>query len=197
MLDSLSVFLVIFLLIPILYFTSQDFKNSFSIATLLLIAIPTIMALVNGAPFVPTPMNRVKKMLELAKIKKNSRVYDIGCGDGRIVYLANKLYGAKATGFELSPLVYILALIKKLIWHSKAEIKFADYKMEDISDADIIFCYLLPETLAKVQKLIANQVKPGTKFISYAFPIPEWELIHQESRIATKHFAPIWIYKKP
>jgi len=197
MLDLFSVLLVVIVLIPLLYFTSHNFHDSFSLATLLLISIPTIMAMVNGAPYVPTPMDRVKKMLELAKLKPGQRVYDIGCGDGRIVYLANKMYQSKATGFELSPIVYVLARICKLFWKAKYEVKFADYKMEDLSDADVIFCYLLPETLAKVQNDIKKQVKSGTKFVSYAFPIPEWNLIHQEVRNADKQFGPIWVYEKP
>ncbi len=196
MLDLLSTFLVVLVLFPILYFTSHNIDNIISLSVLILISVPTIMAMVNGAPFVPTPMARVRKMLELANIKKGDRVYDIGCGDGRIVYLAANEYGADATGYELSPIVYVLARIRKFFWRSKAQIKFADFKMQDLSDADVIFCYLLPECLKKIEPKLNKMVKPGTKFISYAFEMPKWKLIHQEERIANDNLAPVWVYEK-
>ncbi|MBD3270475.1 hypothetical protein GF376_03030 [Candidatus Peregrinibacteria bacterium] len=196
MLDLLSTFLVIGVLIPIIYLTSQNFNNIFSLTILILVSVPTIMAMINGAPFVPTPMDRVRKMIKLSKIKQGDRVYDIGCGDGRIVYIAANEYGAKATGFELSPLVYIYALIRKFIWKSKAEIKFANFKMKNISDADVVFCYLLPECIDKIQNDLTKMLKPGTKIVSYAFEFPEWKLIHKEERDKKLGLAPVWIYEK-
>ncbi len=196
MLDILSTFLTIFLLIPILYFTSAHFDNVFALVILILICVPTIMAMINGAPFVPTPMARVKKMVELAKIKPGQRVYDLGCGDGRFVYIAANEYGAKATGIELSPIVYLLAVVRKFFWKSRAQILFSDFKTRDISDADIIFCYLLPESLKKIQPSINRQIKPGTKIFSYAFEIPTWKLIYQEERKPELNLAPIFVYEK-
>ena len=196
MLDILSTFLTIFLLIPILYFTSAHFDNVFALVILILICVPTIMAMINGAPFVPTPMARVKKMVELAKIKPGQRVYDLGCGDGRFVYIAANEYGAKATGIELSPIVYLLAVVRKFFWKSRAQILFSDFKTRDISDADIIFCYLLPESLKKIQPSINRQIKPGPKIFSYAFEIPTWKLIYQEERKPELNLAPIFVYEK-
>ncbi len=196
MLDILSTFLTIFLLIPILYFTSAHFDNVFALVILIMICVPTIMAMINGAPFVPTPMARVKKMVELAKIKPGQRVYDLGCGDGRFVYIAANEYGAKATGIELSPIVYLLAVVRKFFWKSRAQILFSDFKTRDISDADIIFCYLLPESLKKIQPSINRQIKPGTKIFSYAFEIPTWKLIYQEERRPELNLAPIFVYEK-
>lgn len=196
MLDVLSTLISIFILIPIFYFTTAHFNNVFSLTLLILISIPTIMAMVNGAPFVPTPMARVKKMVALAKIKPGQRVYDIGCGDGRFVYIAANEYLAKATGIELSPIVYLLAILRKLFWRSKAKILLADFKMCNLSDADVIFCYLLPDVLKKIQPALDKQLKPGTKIFSYAFEIPTWELIHQEERDPKINLAPVYVYEK-
>jgi SAM-dependent methyltransferase len=196
MLDIITSMLVILLIIPIIYFTSQNFNNLFSLTILILISIPTIMAMVNGAPFVPTPMDRVRKMVALAKIKKGQRVYDIGCGDGRFVYLAANEYGAKATGYELSPLVFLLALVRKFFWKSQAQIIFSNFKMHDLSDADIVFCYLLPDTLKMLQPELDKQFKKGTKIFSYAFQIPNWKLIHTEERTPKLNLAPVYVYEK-
>ena len=196
MLDILSTYLTIFILIPILYFTSSHFENIFSLVLTILICVPTIMAMINGAPYVPTPMDRVKKMVALAKIKPGQVVYDIGCGDGRFVYVAANEYGAKATGIELSPVVYLLAIVRKFFWKSKAKIIFADFKMRNLSDADIIFCYLLPDTLKKIQPSLNKQLKPGTKIFSYSFEIPTWKLIHQEERNPEMNLGPVFVYEK-
>lgn len=196
MLDILSTLLVVFVLLPILYFTSQNFNNIFSLTLLILISVPTIMAMINGAPFVPTPMDRVRSMVKMAKIKKGQKVYDIGCGDGRFVYVAANDYGANATGIELSPLVYLLAKVRQFFWKSKAKIVFGDFKMRNLSDANIIFCYLLPESLAKIQPQLNKQIKKGTRIYSYAFQIPGWKLIHKEERIASQNLAPIFVYEK-
>lgn len=196
MLDILTAMLVILLIIPIVYFTSHNFNNIFSLIILILLSVPTIMAMVNGAPFVPTPMSRVRKMVAMAKIKKGQRVYDLGCGDGRFVYVAANEYGAKATGIELSPLVYLLALIRGIFWRSKAKIVLGNFKMHDLSDAEVIFCYLLPESLKKIQPDLDKQIKKGTRIFSYAFEIPNWKLIHREERNSKQNLAPIYVYEK-
>lgn len=196
MLDILSTLLVVFVLLPILYFTSQNFNNIFSLTLLILISVPTVMAMINGAPFVPTPMDRVKAMVKLAKIKKGQKVYDLGCGDGRFVYIAANQYQADAVGIELSPLVYLLAKVRQFFWKSKAKIIFGDFKMRNLSDAEIIFCYLLPESLQKIQPELDKQIKKGTRIYSYAFQIPSWKLIHKEERIANKNLAPVFVYEK-
>lgn len=196
MLDLITSLLVILGLIPILYFTSHQFNDLFALVVLILLSVPTVMALVNGAPFVPTPMNQVKKMVALAKLKKGQRVYDLGCGDGRFVYIAANMYGAKATGIELSPMVYLYAKVRQLFWKSKAQIVFGDFKMRDISDADVIFCYLLPECLTKIQPDLDKQLKPGTLIYSYAFKIPSWKLIHTEERDKAANLGPVFVYEK-
>ena len=196
MFDTLSVLLVFIVLIPVLYFVSANFNDALALVLLMVISIPTVMAMINGAPYVPTPMERVKKMVALAKIKKGQRVYDLGCGDGRFVYIAANQYGAKATGIELSPMVYLLAKVRQWIWRSRAEIKFGNFKFHDISDAEVIFCYLLPETLKKIQPDLDKQLRPGVKICSYAFTIPNWKLIGEENRDATKNLAPVYIYEK-
>jgi len=196
MLDILVSMLVILMIIPIIWFTSTNFNNVFSLVLLILISVPTIMAMVNGAPYVPTPMARVRKMVALAKIKKGQRVYDLGCGDGRFVYVAANEYGAKATGIELSPLVYLLALIRKLFWGSKAQIIYGNFKLRDISDAEVIFCYLLPESLKRIQPELDKQLAKGTRIFSYAFEIPKWKLIHKEERKPSENLAPVYVYEK-
>lgn len=175
---------------------TNTFKEPVALIAMVIIVIPTVIAMISGAPFVPTPMPRVKKMLELAKIKPGEKVYDIGCGDGRIVYLAAKDYQAKATGFELSPLVYCLALVRKLFWRSKAKILFTDFRHRDLSDADVVLCYLMPQPLAKLQAKLEKELKKGARVVSYAFHIGTWEPSFVEEKDAANNLSRILIYTK-
>ena len=100
----------------------SNFIYLLEILFLLAIFIPTVIAFVIGAPWVPTPMARVRRVLELAKIKPGQRIYDLGCGDGRFVQTAAREYGADAVGLELSPIVYAWARIRNFFMKSKARI---------------------------------------------------------------------------
>jgi SAM-dependent methyltransferase len=194
--DFITFFLIAIGTVVIVALATDTFQSPWAIALAILITIPTIIAMSTGAPFVPTPMARVKKMIELAKIKKGEKVYDIGCGDGRMVYVAANDYGADAVGFELSPLVYCLARIRKLFWGSKAKIQFTDFRSKNLGDADVIVCYLLPESLARLQPKLEAELKKGARVVSYAFKIGTWEPARCEERDPANNLAPIWIYER-
>lgn len=183
-------------MLPLFYLITNSTPNIYSLIAYFLVLTPTIATLVNGAPFVPTPLRAVKKMLKISGLKKGDKVYDIGCGDGRVVYMAAKEYGADATGFELSPFIYAFARIRHFLWRSKAKIKFANFKTQDLSDADVIFCYLLPETLTKLEPKLSRELKPGARVISYAFPIAPWEEKKRHPREKEHSLGPIWEYVK-
>lgn len=183
-------------LLLVLYVMPHDSFNFWWVLVFLIILVPTLRALVNGAPFVPTPLARAKKVAALAKIKPGEKVYDIGCGDGRMVYFAANEFGADATGLELSPLVYVLARIRKLFWRSKAKILFRDFHFYNLKDADVILCYLMPETLAKLQSKLEKELKKGARVVSYAFQIGNWKETHHELKDPANNLASIWVYER-
>ncbi len=191
----LAIFFVL-ILIPIFHFTTNVAPNIFTTGFFFLIMVPTLITLINGAPFVPTPMDAVRKMIRLANIKPGEKVYDIGCGDGRMVYVAANEYQAVAVGYELSPLVYALARIRKLFWRSKAKIMFRNFKNHSFKDADVIVCYLMPETLAMLRPKLENELKPGARIVSYAFQIAGWKEAFKEEKDIAGNLSPIWIYKR-
>lgn len=161
------------------------------------IIIPTIIVFFSGAPWVPTPLPRVKRMLELAEIKPGQRVYDLGCGDGRTVHLASKLYNADAKGLELSPLIFFAALVRNFVLRSKSKILFRDFRRINYCDADALLFYLLPGILKTMRPKFEAELKPGTRVVSYAFAIEGWNPVYVEPRNPQKNYGPIFVYRMP
>ncbi len=167
------------------------------IIILMIIFIPTMIAFVTGAPWVPTPIKRVKRMLELAKIKQGECVFDLGCGDGRMAHNAAKYYNADATGIELSPLIYAMARICNFFRKSKSKILLRDFRKIDFSNADVLTFYLLPSILKKMREKWERELKPGTRIVSYAFEIEGWDPVYIEPKDIENKHARILVYEIP
>ena len=130
------------------------------------------------APYVRTPMIVVEKMLEMVKITENDIVYDLGCGDGRIVITAAKKYGARGVGIDIDPerikeseAYAIVAGVEKLV-----EFRIQDAMKADISQATVVTLYLLPESNILLRPLLEEQLKPGARVVSHNYHMPGWEL---------------------
>ena len=126
-----------------------------------------------GVPYAPTPHSTIKTILRILQIKKGVKLYDLGCGDGRFLFSAEKM-GAEVIGFEISPFSYIRTLAKKIFTKSNAKIYFKNFFYQNLSSADIVFCFLVDSVMNRVSKKLQNELKPGTKIVSYGFPLLEW-----------------------
>lgn len=129
------------------------------------------------APFVPTPMPVVEGMLMLAKVDTGDVIYDLGCGDGRIVITAANKYGARGVGIELDS-----QLIEQCRANARKEgvEKLVSFRMEDatrtdISNATIVTLYLLPESNELLRGRLEKLLKPGVRVVTHNYPIPGWE----------------------
>jgi precorrin-6B methylase 2 len=120
--------------------------------------------------FVPTPQEVVDKMLELAAVKKNDLVYDLGCGDGIIVVTAAKKYGCKAVGFDIDPerVKESRDNVKRNGVEKLVQIKQADIFTLDLSDANVITLYLLPRLNVRLIPQL-EKLKPGSRIVSHNF----------------------------
>lgn len=120
--------------------------------------------------FVPTPQEVVEKMLELAEVKKGDIVYDLGCGDGRIVVTAAKKYGVKAYGFDIDPkrVAESLANVKSNKVEHLVTIKQADIFKLDLREASVVTLYLLPELNVRLMPQL-EKLKPGSRIVSHDF----------------------------
>lgn len=147
----------------------------------ILMLVPSVYAYHSGPPYVRSSASRMKTMLALVDIKEGERVYDLGCGDGGLLIAAAKS-GADATGYELSLLAYMIAQIRVFDLRN-AHVKFRDFWREDISDADVVFCYLVPSVMERFTKEIWPTLKPGTRVISNAFALPGIEPTKKEEKV--------------
>jgi methylase of polypeptide subunit release factors len=120
--------------------------------------------------FVPTPADVVDKMLELAQVKKTDLVYDLGCGDGRIVIAAAKKYGCRAVGYDINPdrVKEARANVEKENLGNLVKIEQKDIFTLNLSDANVITLYLLPDLNVKLIPQL-EKLKPGSRIVSHAF----------------------------
>ena len=120
--------------------------------------------------FVPTPQEAVEKMLQMAEIKKGDVVYDLGCGDGRIVVTAARKYGVKAIGFDIDPQRVKESLENVRTNHvgHLVTIRQEDIFTLDLSEASVVTLYLLPELNVKLMPQL-SKLKPGSRIISFDF----------------------------
>ncbi len=125
-------------------------------------------------PYVPTPPRVVDAMLRLARVTPNDIVYDLGCGDGRIVIAAAQRFGARGVGIDIDPKRIEDANENAKLAGVADKVKFVtgDLLTADFSDATVVTLYLLPSINQKLEPRL-KQLKPGTRIVSHAFAIAD------------------------
>ncbi len=129
------------------------------------------------APFVPTPQEVVERMLTLAAVTSRDVVYDLGCGDGRIVITAAKKHGARGVGVDYDPerIKESLANARKAGVDRLVTFKLQDAMTVDVSRATVVTLYLLSSSNLKLRPVLTKQLKPGARIVSHAFDMGDWE----------------------
>jgi SAM-dependent methyltransferase len=129
------------------------------------------------APFVPTPKVVVERMLEIAAVEKTDVVYDVGCGDGRMVIAAAKLTGARGVGIEIDP-----ALVAECRAAAEREgvsrlVRFLemDATQARLTEATVLALYLLPESLEVLSPVFEKDLRAGARIVSHDYRIPGWD----------------------
>lgn len=129
---------------------------------------------VSAAPYVPLRSRDIIRLLNLADVRSGETLIDLGCGDGRIILTAAKVYNLKAKGFEIAFLPWLISLIRKLTRGAGKDIKVSlkNFWQADLSKADIVVCFLTPPVMGKLEAKLKLELKPGARFVTYAFPLP-------------------------
>ena len=129
------------------------------------------------APFVPTPELVVQRMLELADVTNSDVVYDLGCGDGRIVIAAAAKYGARGVGIDIDPvrIAESKANAKKAGVEHLVEFRLQDVMEVDLKPATVVTVYLLSHANLKLRPRLTEQLAPGSRVVSHAFDMGDWK----------------------
>ena len=127
--------------------------------------------------FVPTPTKVVLEMLKIANVTKEDVVYDLGCGDGRIVITAAKLYGARGVGVDIDPFRIRESNENAAKAGVADRVKFfqGDLFQTDLSEASVVALYLLPELNVRLRPKLFRELKPGTRIVSHDFHMGDWK----------------------
>jgi SAM-dependent methyltransferase len=164
--------------------------TNIALIVLLVILFPTAYAAKIGAPYVPARKRALAKMLEYIALGPDDIFVDLGAGDGKVV-LAAARRGAKAVGYELSPLMWLIAWLRALPYKN-ARIIWKNFYKQPLSDATVIYAFLVPTTMERLRKYLAAQRLPqGKHMLVYAFPfkdIPPLQVIREPQCL------PVYIY---
>jgi SAM-dependent methyltransferase len=146
-----------------------------------------------NTPYLGTPHPVVNAMLRLAKAKKSDIVYDLGCGDGRILIAAAKTYGARGVGIDNNPERIREA---EQIAQREGVSHLVSFRVGDLYDADLqqatlVTLYLLPEVNLRLRPKLQKQLKPGSRIVSHSFDMGDWK----PSKTQTNQGETIYLWK--
>ena len=148
-------------------------------------------------PYVPTPEAVVEMMLRMAKVGKDDFLYDLGCGDGRIVITAARKYEARGVGYDIDP-----QRIKESDENARRagvtdRVRFVqgDLFEADLSGATVVTLYLLPEVNLKLRPKLLRELKPGTRVVSHNYDMGDWDPLEfvEVDAGGEKHFIYSWV----
>ena len=125
-------------------------------------------------------------MIHLARMKPGMKVYDLGSGDGKLLFLASKK-GATAIGLEINPLLVIYATLRAIRIEgshtSMVQIRWKNFWKANLSDADVVFVYLLPWRMERLAAKLKKECKPGTLIVSNSFIFPNWKILREDKKL--------------
>ena len=150
-----------------------------------------------NTPYVESPPHIVDAMLELAGVSGSDTVYDLGCGDGRIVISAAQKYGARGVGVDINP---------ARIEEARANARSAgvthrvNFEVKDLFDADIrgatvVALYLLPEANLRLRPRLLRELKPGTRVVTHSFDMGDWK--PEKERLVDGVHVYLWTVPEP
>jgi predicted RNA methylase len=155
------------------------------------------------APFVPSPLPVIQRMLELAELKPGEVLFDLGAGDGRTVIMAARTFGARAVGVELREDLAKRALssIHDNGLADRVTIVNGDMFNVNLASADVIFLYLTTSANEKIRPKLENELKNGVRVVSHDYEIVGWKPVKVENFCENPQLGypshTIYLYKKP
>lgn len=145
-----------------------------AIALVVLFFVSAAAASLSSAPWVPTRGRDVQRIARLLELAPGKRLVELGSGDGRVLIALAETTGATVVGYELSLLPYLVAQVRR--WKSPARrritLRYGDFFRAPLRDADAVYCFLVPQSMNRLETKSVHELRPGVPFLSYAFGIP-------------------------
>lgn len=139
-----------------------------------------------GAPYLPTLGPQVEIALRLSSLKKGQTMIELGCGDGKVLIAAAER-GAKVVGYELNPLLWLLCWLRTRRYRKQVRVIWGDFWKKQWPQADVIFAFLLPRYMEKLNKKVIQSASNPVKLVSFAFEIPD--------RPPTRYKGGVYLYE--
>lgn len=166
--------------------------NWLTVAVIIVLAalLPTAYAGKIGAPYVPARRATVRQAFEHIGLNEDDLLIELGAGDGSVLIEAAQR-GARATGYELSPFLWIVARLRTL-FNKKIKLIFGNFYKASLTDATVIYLFLMPANMPRVHQLLTRQSLPRLKYVvSYAFALGD---LQPEFVVREKQKLPLYIY---
>jgi SAM-dependent methyltransferase len=178
-------FIFTFLVIAALFF---GLKLAYILST------AVVLPATKGALYVSTSRVRISAFLDAVPMKAGQLLVDIGCGDGRVLRQVGKRYGVRTVGYELNLLAYVKAKLL-CFGRKKIQIRLRNFWNADLSEVDVVFCYLFPDVMRDLGAKLKSDLKPGAVVVSCNFDLPGF-IPEQILRPGNSfHNDPIYVYR--
>lgn len=152
------------------------FSSIIFLAFLMFCCFNIIFSVLSFAPWVPSRSRDMARIFKMAGLKEGQTFYDLGCGDGKVVIYASKNFKVKGIGLEISLPMYLICKLRQMFMRNKnINFKFRNLFKENLASADVVYFFGMPETInKKLGAKLKQELKPGTKIISYSFSLIGW-----------------------
>ncbi len=145
--------------------------------------------------YIPTPKDVVRKMLQLADVRRGELVFDLGAGDGRILIEAVRKFRARAVGVELDPERFVRIQNRLRATGTAADVIQQDFMKVNLSSADVVAIYLSPSVNSKLAPKLKNELRPGARVVSLDYTLPGWVLERELSMTSAGVARKIYLYR--
>jgi hypothetical protein len=164
-----------------------------SLLLFILILLWLLVPALYGLPPVSTKRERIRKALQLANLQPDEVLYDLGAGDGRVLFIAAHEFGAKAVGIEVGPIQCLLIWMRA---HAsglgrQVKVRWENFYKADLREADVVFVYATSKEVMKLAPHLEDQMKQGSRLISISADFSEWEPTMFDNR------GLIFVYEMP
>ncbi len=136
-----------------------------------------VVPLTTGLPWVPAREKRIRKALRMTGLQPGERLFDLGAGDGRVLVLAAREFGAYAVGIEISPIHCLIAWLRALFSGNsrRIQIRCGSFFSTSIQEADVIFAYVTPGHASRLRPYLERQLKNSARVVTLSAEMEGWQ----------------------